>query len=321
MRAPASPSENLHGILCMVAACTGFILNDTCVKLASADISIPQAIILRSLIALPLVLAYCWHQGVLRNLLNLRDRFLWLRNIGEIGGTATFLTALARLEIANITAVAQLTPLAVTAAAALFMGERVGIRRWSAIFVGFLAVLLVIRPGMEGFNAWSLLALTAVGFVVLRDLSSRAMSASIEPLTVTVVSLAILIPAGVVMLPLETSGAITGRALAYCAAAGIALSAAYVLIVQAMRSGEVAVVSPFRYTVLLWALVIQVVVFGIWPDSLTVLGSAILVATGIYTVYRERKVKGASGRLLAASDRIAPPELTTPAQPRLRSAE
>ena len=110
----------------MVAACTGFVFNDAIVKLASEDISIPQVIVLRSAFALPVVLFFCWQQGVLGNLLALGDRFLWLRTLGELGGTALYLTALARLEIANTTAIAQLTPLAVTAGAALFLGERVG---------------------------------------------------------------------------------------------------------------------------------------------------------------------------------------------------
>jgi drug/metabolite transporter (DMT)-like permease len=131
------PHENYRGILFMVAAMTGFIANDTFVKLASESIPIPQIIVLRSLIALPLVLLFCWYQGLLGNLLALGDKFLWLRTLGELCGTAAFLTALARLDLANITAIAQLTPLAVTAAAAIFMREKVGIRRWSAIVIGF----------------------------------------------------------------------------------------------------------------------------------------------------------------------------------------
>jgi drug/metabolite transporter (DMT)-like permease len=300
-------SDNTRGILYMVAACTGFIVNDTFVKLASADMSIPQVIVIRSLIALPLVVLFCWRQGVLGNLRCLGDRFLWWRTVGEIGGTATYLTALARLEIANATAIAQTTPLAVTAGAALFLGEKVGIRRWSAIVIGFFAVLLVIRPGMEGFNAWSLVTLSSVGFIVLRDLASRAMPASIHPLTVTVVSLAVLIPLGLFMSPFEPWRPVTGPALLYCLGSAVTLSVAYVLIVLAMRFGEVAVVAPFRYTFLLWAIVIQVVVFAVWPDALTLAGSAALVATGLYTVYRERKVKGPAKAQLTAPPATVPP--------------
>jgi drug/metabolite transporter (DMT)-like permease len=302
-----SLSENYLGILYMVAAGTGFVVNDTLVKLASEELSIPQIIVIRSLMALPPVLLFCWQQGFLRNLFEVGDRFLWLRTLGEIGGTATFLTALAHMEIASISAIAQLTPLAVTAAAALLLGEKVGIRRWSAILIGFLAVLLIVRPGTASFSVWSLLALICVGFVVLRDLSSRAMAPTTHPLTVTVISLATLVPLGFAMSVVEPWGAPTARALACCLGSAVALSFAYVLIVEAMRHGEVSVVAPFRYVVLVWAIIIQVVVFAVWPDALTLIGSAILVATGLYTVYRERKVKGPGAALSAAPATVPPP--------------
>jgi drug/metabolite transporter (DMT)-like permease len=298
-------SDNQRGILYLLAAYACFIFNDTCVKLASDELSIPHIIVLRSLIALPVVLLICWHQGALSNLLALRDRFLWLRTVGEIGGTATFLTALAHLEIASISAIAQITPLAVTAGAALCLGERVRADRWVAIGVGFVAVLLIIRPGTEGFNVWSLLALCAVGFVVLRDLSSRAMALSVHPLTVTVLSLATLIPLGLLMSPFEPWSAVSLRALLLCVAAAGTLSMAYVLVVQAMRYGEVSVVAPFRYSVLLWAILIQIVVFSVWPDPFTLLGSAILVGTGLYAVLRERAA--ATPALVPSPGCIRPP--------------
>jgi drug/metabolite transporter (DMT)-like permease len=306
---PPAPtlSENHRGIIYMLAASSLFIFNDTFVKLASEDIPVPQIIVLRSIIALPLALLFSWQQGLLGNLLALRDRFLWFRTFGELGGTAAYLSALARLEIANATAIAQTTPLAVTAAAALFMGEKVGIRRWSAIFIGFLAVLLIIRPGMEGFNGWSLLVLLTVAFVVIRDLSSRVMSHSVQPLTVTIVSLVALIPLGLALSAFEPWQPVTAPALLYCFGSALTLCVAYVLVVHAMRHGEISVVAPFRYVFLLWAILIQIVVFAVWPDWLTLVGSAILVATGIYTVHRERKVKGAAAPLTAAPATVPPP--------------
>lgn len=307
MRPAQSPSENYRGILFMLAACVGFILNDTFVKLASEDIPIPQIIVVRSVMALPLVLLFCWKLGLLRDLGLLGDRILWWRTLGEIGGTATYLTALARLEIANATAIAQTTPLAVTAGAALFMGEKVGIRRWSAIVIGFLAVLLVIRPGTAGFNAWSLLTLASVGFIVLRDLGSRAMPAEIHPLTVTAVSLAACIPLGFALSVFEPWAAATPRALLFCLGAALTLSVAYVLIVQAMRFGEVSVVTPFRYSFLLWAVLIQVTVFGLWPDNLTLIGGALLVATGLYTVLRERQLNSRPAVIATAPAAVPPP--------------
>jgi len=162
----------------MLATVTAFIVNDTCFKLASEDLSVPQILIVRSIIAAPFLILLGLHQGAFRNLPQVPERFIALRVIGELGAAALYLSALARMDIANATAIIQTVPLAATAAAALLMGERVGVRRWSAIAVGFLAVLLIIRPGFEGFSVWSVLALASVGFIVLRDLSSRYMPAS-----------------------------------------------------------------------------------------------------------------------------------------------
>lgn len=305
---PASSlSDNYRGIFYMLAACVCFMVNDMFVKLASDDIPIPQIIVLRSLIALPVVILFCWRQGLLIGLQQLRDRFLWWRTLGEVGGTATYLTALARLEIANATAIAQLTPLAVTAGAALFLGEKVGIRRWTAIAVGFFAVVLIIRPGVAGFNAWALMTLSAVFFVAGRDLASRLMPGSVHPMTVTVVSIVSLIPLGLAMSVFEPWRAVSQYALLHCLGAALTLSVAYVLIVQAMRFGEISVVTPFRYSCLLWAILIQIAVFSVLPDRLTILGSAVLVATGLYTLYRERKVMGKKAADLAALPAVVPP--------------
>jgi drug/metabolite transporter (DMT)-like permease len=301
-------SDNYRGILYMLASCICFIVNDTFVKLASADLPIPQIIVIRSLIALPVVILFCWQQGLLVGLFRIPDRFLVWRTVGEVGGTATYLSALAHLEIANATAIGQLNPLAVTAGAAIFLGEKVGVRRWTAIAIGLFAVLLVIRPGTAGFNAWSLMALSSIFFVTGRDLASRLMPLSVHPMTVTVVSLVALIPLGLLMSIFEPWEAVTRPALLYCFGAAVTLSVAYVLIVQAMRFGEVAVVAPFRYSFLLWALLIQIFVFSVLPDGLTLLGSALLVATGIYTLYRERKVKGEkAGALTGVSATVPPP--------------
>jgi drug/metabolite transporter (DMT)-like permease len=289
----ASQSENTRGVLFMIATTVGFITSDTFVKLASAELSVAQIIVVRSLIAAPAVAFLAWHRGAFANLRRLAERFIALRAFGEVGATALYLSALAHMEIANATAIIQLTPLAATAGAALFLNEPVGVRRWSAIAVGFLAVLLIVRPGLAGFNGWSLLALAAVAFIVLRDLSSRLLPASTHPLAVSAFSLTVMIPLGLIMLPFETWEPLTARAVAYCALSGLCLSVAFVLITLAMQHGEMSVVAPFRYAILLWAVLIQVAVFGILPDALTLIGGALLAATGLYSLYRER-VKAAA---------------------------
>jgi drug/metabolite transporter (DMT)-like permease len=284
-------SENARGILFMLATTVGFILSDTFIKLASEGFSVGQSILVRSLIAAPAVILLGWRQGAFRNLRSVMEPFLGLRLIGEVGAAATYLTALARMDIANSTAIIQIVPLAATAAGAIFLGEKVGVRRWSAIAAGFLAVLLIIRPGPAGFNAWSLLALIAVIFIVLRDLSSRALPLTTHPLTPSAMSIVAMIPLGLAMLPFEFWAPLTVVGVLYCALSGAFLAISFVLITLAMRYGELAVVQPFRYAVLLWAVIIQIVVFSVWPDALTLIGIAMLVATGLYTFYRETKRK------------------------------
>ena len=292
---PPSPtfSENSRGILFMLASTMSFILSDTFVKLASEELSVAQIIVLRSIITAPPVALFAWQRGAFANFGSLAERFLALRAIGEVGATALYLSALANMAIANATAIIQTVPLAGTAAAALFLNERVGIRRWSAIAVGFAAVLVIVRPGLEGFNGWSLLALASVAFIVLRDLSSRFLPASTHPLAVSAMSLTVLIPLGLLMLPFEPWHPVTRAAFIYCAGSGFFIACGFVFITHAMRTGKMAVVAPFRYAVLLWAIIVQIVIFGIAPDVLTLAGSAVLVATGFYTLYRERKVKEA----------------------------
>jgi S-adenosylmethionine uptake transporter len=303
----SSLSENSRGILFMLATVTGFAFGDTFVKLASADLSIAQIIIIRSLIAAPVVALVALHQGAFADMRGMAERFIALRAVGEVGATAIYLTALAHLDLANATAILQIVPLATTAVAALFLGEPVGIRRWGAIGIGLLAVLLIVRPGMQGFNGWSLLALASVGFIVLRDLSSRLLPAATNPLAVSTLSLVVMIPLGFAMLPFQSWEPLTLRAIVYCGVSGMFLSAAFVSITLAMRHGEVAVVAPFRYAILLWAVVLQIAIFGVWPDSLTLIGSAVLVATGLYTLYRERKVKGGTATTLAPVSTTAVP--------------
>jgi drug/metabolite transporter (DMT)-like permease len=292
----------------MLGACAGFILNDACVKLATEDLSVGQIIVVRSVISLPVIVLLGMQQGAFQDFRLLSERFIWLRAVGEVGATAFYLTALAHMDIANTTAIIQIVPLAATAAAAILLGERVGIRRWSAILIGFAAVLLIVRPGLQGFNAWALSVAVAAGFVVLRDLASRLLPAKTHPLAVSCLSLAAMIPLGLAMLPFTFWAPLSMRGILLCAGSGLFLSAAYVMITQAMRHGEIAVVSPFRYSILLLAIVIQIAVFAVWPDTLTLTGSAILVATGLYTLYRERKLKGSRATLTSEPAAYPPPK-------------
>ena len=170
-------SDNARGALFMMASMAGFSLNDALIKSVSDDLPLFQAVFLRGLVATALIGAVAWSQDVFRFRPGRRDRrMIGQRAFAEIAGTACFLTALFNMPIANATAILQSVPLAVTLGAALFLGESVGWRRYLAIGIGFIGVLIIVRPGSGGFNAYALLAVGAVGFIVLRDLSTRSLT-------------------------------------------------------------------------------------------------------------------------------------------------
>lgn len=278
--------DNARGIFYMIATCALITINDTAAKLASEEVPISQIIVIRGFMALFLAWVVCWRLGLLPSRALLRERYLWLRTLGEMGATAAFLSALARLEIASVTAILQTAPLVVTAGAALFLKEKVSLARWAAIACGFLAVLLIIQPGSDGFTVWSLVALVAVFFIAVRDLASRMMPRAIHPYTVVLITMACTIMLGFLMGLFETWMPVSTRVLLLCLLSAVALSGAFAFLVRAMHTGDVAIVTPFRYTSLLWAVIIQLVIFASIPDLPTLIGGALLVVTGLYIFWR-----------------------------------
>lgn len=273
----------------MMASMAGFVLNDTLMKSVSGEVPLFQAIFLRGAIATLLIGLLACQRGALAHVPRGPDRRLMLfRMTGEIGGTSLFLTALFNMPLANATAIIQAAPLTVTLAAALFLGHAVGWRRYSAIGVGFVGVMLIVRPGSEGFNAYSVAALVSVLFITLRDVSTRGLSLSVPSLLVTVVtSLAITVFAGLVTAFGDWQP--VGREVVLrLAGAAVLLLLGYYAGIVSMRIGEIGFVSPFRYTNLIWALLLGFAVFGDVPDWLTVAGAVIVAGTGVYTLHRER---------------------------------
>ena len=282
-------AENHRGILLMVVAMAAFTLNDTCMKAVNADLPLFQAIFLRGLLTSAALGVIAWRAGALPLRLSRRDRRLVsFRLLGEVASTITFLMALRHMQLANLSAIMQSLPLAVTLAAAVLMRTPVGWRRMTAILVGFLGVLLIVRPGTAGFDHWALLGLASVGFVVLRDLATKGLSRGAPSAGVAFLSAASVTVVAALVLPTEGWAPVTPMALAKVAGAAGFLIVGYLTIVMTMRVGDIAIVAPFRYTALIFALVLGGLVFGQFPDSWTLLGAIIIMATGVYTFHRER---------------------------------
>lgn len=284
--------ENLKGIVLMVAAMAGFAIEDMFVKAASALLPIGQIILILGVAGTAVFSLLTLRGG--HRLLS-RDLFHWpvmLRNLSELVATMCFVSAIVLTPLASASAILQATPLAVTLGAALFLKAQVGWRRWSAIVVGFLGVLLVIRPGMEGFQPASLLAVIAVFALAARDLATRVMPKTISNMQLSAYGFASVIPVGVAMLLLGDGPApMPPMVLLQMGCASVAGILGYYAITAAMRVGEIAVVTPYRYARLLFALLIGAVVFNEQPDAWMITGAALIIGSGLYTLAREARLR------------------------------
>lgn len=275
----------------MAIAMAAFTFNDTLTKLASHSVNTGQILLVRGLFASSLIALLAWHRGALTGMRDNLHPMVIVRLVAEIGATLSFLSALPHLPLANISAVLQALPLAVTMGAALFLGEGVGWRRWLAIAVGFAGVLVIVRPGFEGFNAFSVLALVSVAFCALRDLATRQLPSRVPSLFVsTATSVAITITGAVTVVPYGGWSPMSGEVLAFLAGSAIFLIFGYQFVIMAMREGEVSFIAPFRYTALIWAISLSIVVFGDIPDLPMIVGASLIVLSGLYSLYRERIV-------------------------------
>jgi drug/metabolite transporter (DMT)-like permease len=195
------------------------------------------------------------------------------------------------MPIADATALLQFAPLAITAGAALFLGARVGWRRWLATLVGLIGVLIIVRPGGAGFNAYSLLALSAIGFVAIRDLVTRGIRADVPTMVVAATSAAAVTMGALLLALVETWVWPSLTALALLLTASIGLVGGNYWIVVAMRHGDIAAVAPFRYSAALWAIATGLVVWGEMPDLWTWVGTAIVTGAGVYAILRESRLR------------------------------
>jgi drug/metabolite transporter (DMT)-like permease len=284
-------SDNMRGALLMMLSMAAFTLNDTFLKTLSGELPWNQAVLLRGVLTSAFLLAFGLSRREIRFILPRRDwGVIALRVWGEVLATIFFLIALFNMPIANVTAILQSLPLAITLAGALFLGERVGWRRYVAIAVGFAGVLMIVRPGGADFDRFAVYAVISVFFVVVRDLSTRRLSRAVPSVTVAFLSAsAVTALGGAVTLAVGWHPVTPGHMGAITGASGF-IVVGYLASIMTMRVGEIAVVAPFRYTGILWAILLGMAVFGEVPDGWTIAGTAIVVGMGLYTFHRERQL-------------------------------
>ncbi|MCI2399532.1 DMT family transporter [Aliiroseovarius subalbicans] len=279
--------NNLRGAAWMVASMAGFAVEDMLIKLAAIRLPVGQVIVTFGLGG-TLVFALLalragqpvWHDAI-------RSRAMALRSVSEVIGRLFFALAITMTPLSSASAILQATPLVVALGAVVFFGEQVGWRRWAAIALGFVGVLMILRPGLAGFEALSMLAVIAMFGFAGRDLGSRAAPVGMSNLQLGVLGFVMLTLSGALILGV-TGGAVYPDLREAALLAGIVAVGvfAYFALTKAMRTGDISVVAPFRYSRLVLAMVLAVVVFGERPDGWTLAGSVVIVLSGLVLIKR-----------------------------------
>lgn len=282
-------TSNLRRSLLMTASMAGFAIEDAFLKEITRSMAVGQALVMMGLLGVVVFAMLAMRAGdapvpraALTGTLALRSGF-------EIIGRLFYALAIALTPLATASAILQAAPLVVVLGAALIFGERVTLGRWMLILLGFCGVLVILRPGVEGFSALSLLALVAMAGFAGRDLATRAAPLGLSNAQLGVAGYVMLTVSGLIILAVTGGAALPdGRVLGLlglCASFGIM---AYTALTAAMRTGDVAAVTPFRYARLLFAMVLGNVVFREHPDAATLIGAGIIVTCGVILMTRRR---------------------------------
>ncbi|MFT5663025.1 MAG: drug/metabolite transporter (DMT)-like permease [Gammaproteobacteria bacterium] len=280
----------------MIAAMAGFTIEDAFIKQLSSTVSIGQILIVIGVCSSVFFALLALTRGHSVLAPNVWTRATLTRMCAESIASMAFVTSLALVPISTVAAVFQVTPLAITMGAALFLGESVGWRRWTAVCVGFIGVLLIIRPGFGGFNPSVLWVLVAVLGVAVRDLVTRVIPSNVQSSIISVQAFLSIAIAGAISLLVSPQdiAPIVGKELVYFGCGIVFSISGYYAIVSAMRVGNASIVASFRYSRLLFSLLVGVFIFDEGVEMLTLIGSAIIIGTGLYTFLREHQIVIAS---------------------------
>ncbi|MGV8988205.1 MAG: DMT family transporter [Cypionkella sp.] len=282
-------SDNLRGSLWMIGSMAGFAAEDGFLKAAAGAMPLGEVLVIEGLAGIVCFSILAMLAGAPPVPRAVLSKTMALRSGMELVGRLFYALAIALTPISTASAILQATPLVVVPGAALLFHEKVGGFRWAMMAAGFLAVLLILRPGLSGFSALSLLALVGMLGFAGRDLATRAAPPALSNAQLGVAGFAVLAVSGGLILSVTGGLEVPSpraAALVICASGfGIA---GYAALTTAMRTGEVSAVTPLRYARLLFALVIGMVAFGERPDAQTLLGSALIVACGLALLTRRR---------------------------------
>jgi drug/metabolite transporter (DMT)-like permease len=288
-------NQTLRAGLYMVLAMGSFVVNDSCVKVVGQTLPVGEIIGLRGTVSVVLIaLIAAWH-GVIGEVRQMASRPVVIRASLDLMSTIAFIVALMHMEIANLTAILQAVPLAVALLSAVFLGERVGIRRSTAIAVGFIGVLFIVRPTPSDFTLYDGLALLIVFGVAVRDLVTKLIPAKVPTLIVALANALFVTIGGFLFGMVEGFVWPELWQILMLMAAAVFLACGYMFMVATLRLGELSATAPFRYSIMLFAIFSGVAVFGEFPDGFAVIGMVLIVAAGLYAAHRELLLRHSAG--------------------------
>ena len=284
--------DNLKGILFMIIAMAGFAFEDLFIKMLSTYFPISEVIIILGFTGTVvfLIIALLQRAPIIHK--DLLNKHVIIRTICELLGAVFFVTAIALTPLSSATAILQIAPLLVTIGAVIFFKEKVGWRRWTAVFIGFIGVLLLVRPGFEGFMPASIFAILGSVFLAARDLATRAMQVKLPSVTIALYAFIAFGISGILIIPFNSPMVLpTSNQIIYFIGASAFGVIAYYSLVISSRIGEMSVISPFRYSRIVFAMLLAIIILDENPDGLTLIGASIVVASGLYTFVRETVLK------------------------------
>ncbi|TJV67893.1 MAG: DMT family transporter [Mesorhizobium sp.] len=277
--------SNIRGPLFMVVSTGSYLVNDTMMKLATAGLPPYEVLLLRGAAAtlwgVPLLLML----GYARQIPLLFERKVLRRNLFELLAILCYVVALANMQIADSTALGQVTPLIVLVGSSMLFGEKIGGTRMALIGLGFVGALMVAQPTMRGISVYALLALGNAAFAAVRDIAGRKVGAEVPGMIVAISAvLVVLVGSGAAHLVTEQWVMPEGRHLLLIAGAGLFLIFGHFFIFMAYRVGPTSAVAPFYYCFTVWAVISGLLVFGQFPNALAVCGILLVMASGLVIV-------------------------------------
>lgn len=278
----------------MVLAMASFVSNDTMVKLVGKSLPVGEIITVRGVMSTLILLGICAYQGVLDALPMVKSRHVVTRATMDLIATILFIMALMHMQLANLTAILQVVPLAVALLSIILLGERVSWQRMAAIVIGFIGVLLIVKPSPSSFTLYDGFALFMVALLGVRDIATRRIPARIPTFVIALANALFVTLGGAVLWSFQGFVMPEPWQIATLACAAVFLSSGYLFMVATLRAGDLSATAPFRYSILIFAIFYGVVIFREIPDFYAILGMALIAGTGIYAAHRETRLSSSA---------------------------